>query len=108
MCARCFSLRCTRPFSAMIWRVFSTVVYCAGLRRMMVSCTSRTVLGPRLQSTVRISSSASVGRGGSLGLGGIYENYTTMVFVASRANCGQCLRALSYPCLLDLYEAPEK
>src|SRR5579883_397886 len=59
---------------------FRMVVYCAGRRAAMVSCTSRTVLGPRLQRTVRMSSSASVGRGGSC----IYENLTTKAFVCQR------------------------
>src|SRR5579871_519271 len=63
MWARCCSSRRTRPFSAMICRNFSTVLYCMGLRRAIVSWTARTVLGPRLHRTVRISSSASVGRG---------------------------------------------
>src|SRR5258707_8376980 len=75
MCERCFSSRRTRPFSAMTCIWLSTVVYCVGLRRAMVSWTSRTVLGPRLHSTVRISSSASVG------LRGIYEDHTTMYIV---------------------------
>src|SRR5271157_3912387 len=65
MWARCFSSRRTSPFSAMIWRTFRTVVYCVGLRRTMASWTARTVEAPRLQRMVRISSSASVGRGGS-------------------------------------------
>ena len=47
----------------MICSILSTVVYCVGLRAQMASCTSRTVVGPRLHSTVRISSSASVGLG---------------------------------------------
>src|ERR1035441_11027755 len=63
MCARCFSSRRTRPFSAMIWSILSTVVYCVCLRAQIASCTSRTVVGPRLHNTVRISSSASVGLG---------------------------------------------
>src|SRR5579871_2201839 len=85
MWARCFSSRRTRPFSAMIWSSFRTVVYCVGLRAPMVSCTSRTVLGPRLHKMVRISSSASVGRGRS-GVGCfIYENVTTNAFVVSIA-----------------------
>src|SRR3989442_1621265 len=78
MWARCFSLRRTRPFSVMICIVLSTVVYCVGLRAVIASWTSRTVLGPRLQSTVRISSSASVGLPGSFG---IYEDITTNYFV---------------------------
>ena len=48
------------------------------LFRSITSCTSRTVLGPRLQSTVRISNSASVGLGGS---SDIYDDYTTMLIV---------------------------
>src|SRR5262249_17997294 len=36
-CARCFSLRRTRPLSAMICISFSTVVYCVGLRSLIVS-----------------------------------------------------------------------
>src|SRR5271155_1712275 len=59
----------------MICSVFSTVVYCAGLRFAMTSWISRTVAGPRLQRTVRISSSPSVG------LGSIYEDLTTNGFV---------------------------
>src|SRR5688572_2644122 len=46
------------------------------------SCTSRTVLGPRVHNTARIASSPSVGRIACLGLGGrpiaiggLYENY---------------------------------
>src|SRR5437879_289287 len=78
MWARCFSSRRTRPFSAMICIVFNTVVYCVGLRPEITSWTSRTVDGPRLHSTVRISSSASVGRGGR---SAIYEDFTTSVFV---------------------------
>src|ERR1039457_6667185 len=49
----------------MICNSLRTVVYCVGLRRATASCTSRTVEGPRSQRTVRISSSPSVGRGGS-------------------------------------------
>src|ERR1017187_3158224 len=78
MCARCFSSRRTSPFSAMICSILSTVVYCAGLRAQMASCTSRTVVGPRLHSTVRISSSASVGLGN---FSAIYEDVTTKTFV---------------------------
>src|SRR5580698_2410708 len=59
----------------MICSVLSTVVYCAGLRFAMTSWISRTVDGPRLQRTVRISSSLSVG------LGSIYEDITTKTFV---------------------------
>src|SRR6476646_1990004 len=81
MCARCFSSRRTRPFSAMICSILSTVVYCAGLRAQMASCTSRTVVGPRLHSTVRISSSASVGLGG---FSAIYEDLTTKEFVCQQ------------------------
>src|SRR5690348_13808689 len=62
----------------MICIVFSTVVYCVGLRPAITSWTTRTVDGPRLHSTVRISSSASVGRDGSFA---IYENITTTIFV---------------------------
>src|ERR1017187_6772381 len=78
MCARCFSSRRTRPFSAMIWSILSTVVYCVGLRAQIASCTSRTVVGPRLHNTVRISSSASVGLGS---FSAIYEELTTKTFV---------------------------
>src|ERR1035441_11001710 len=78
MCARCFSSRRTNPFSAMICNIFSTVVYCVGLREQTHSCTWRTVAGPRLQSTVRISNSASVGRGS---ISAIYEELTTKMFV---------------------------
>src|SRR5215813_2759440 len=39
------------------------VLYCAVRRRLITSYTWRTVAGPMLQSTARISSSASVGRG---------------------------------------------
>src|ERR1035438_4763896 len=87
MWARCFSSRRTSPFSAMIWSVFKTVVYCVGLRRTMASWTTRTVEAPRLHRTVRISSSASVGRGGSDGLAGIYEECTTKSVVESSTNC---------------------
>src|SRR5581483_9354997 len=83
MWARWLSSRCTRRFSAMIWRSFKTVVYCVGLRWAMASWTSRTVLAPRSHSTVKISSSASVGRGGSGWLVGIYEDFTTKPFVVS-------------------------
>src|SRR5262245_26976756 len=62
----------------MICISLSTVVYCVGLRPAITSWTSRTVLGPRLQSTVRISNSASVGLGGP---SAIYEDITTMIFV---------------------------
>src|ERR1051325_1628520 len=62
----------------MICRSLRIVVYCAGRRPAMVSWISRTVPGPRLHSTVRISSSASVGRGGSAA---IYEDLTTITFV---------------------------
>src|ERR1017187_8063589 len=55
----------------------------------MASWTARTVEAPRLQSTVRISSSASVGRGGSDGLAGIYEDCTTKSVVESRKSCGR-------------------
>src|SRR6476660_8307587 len=78
MCARCFSSRRTSPFSAMICSSLSTVVYCVGLRATITSWTSRTVLGPLLHSTVRISSSASVGLAGC---SAIYEDITTTVFV---------------------------
>src|ERR1035441_1035954 len=78
MCARCFSSRRTNPFSAMICNIFSTVVYCVGLRAQTHSCTWRTVADPRLQSTVRISNSASVGRGS---ISAIYEKLTTKTFV---------------------------
>src|ERR1039457_6950124 len=87
MCARCFSSRRTSPFSPMIWSIFRTLVYCVGLRRTMASWTTRTVEAPRLHRTVRISSSASVGRGGSDGLADIYEDYTTKSVVESRRNC---------------------
>src|SRR5271157_3060711 len=87
MWARCFSSRRTSPFSAMIWRTFRTVVYCVGLRRTMASWTARTVEAPRLQRMVRISSSASVGRGGSGGLEDIYEDCTTKSVVESRRKC---------------------
>ena len=70
----------------MIWSSFNTVVYWVGLRCEITSWTSRTVLAPRLHRTVRISSSASVGRGGScrggsLSLADIYEDVTTINFV---------------------------
>src|ERR1039458_4096577 len=78
MCARCFSSRRTRPFSAMICSVLSTVVYCVGLRAQIASCTSRTVVGPRLHHTVRISSSASAGLAS---FPAIYEELTTKTFV---------------------------
>src|SRR6185312_10348760 len=77
MCARCDSSRRTSPFSAIICMVLSTVVYCVGRRAAITSCTSRTVVAPRLHSTVRISSSASVGFGSSA----IYEDLTTETFV---------------------------
>src|ERR1017187_2358901 len=86
MWARCFSSRRTSPFSAMICKSFRTVVYWVGLRYPMVSWTSRTVLGPRLQRTVRSSSSASVGRGGSGVCSGIYEEVTTNLFVCQVEN----------------------
>src|ERR1039457_4410619 len=88
MWARCFSSRRTSPFSAMIWRTLRTVVYCVGFPRALGSCT---VDGPRLQRTVRISSSASVGRGGWEGLGDIYEDCTTKSVVESRKSCGDLL-----------------
>src|SRR5580658_10653891 len=78
MWARCCSLRRTKPFSVMICRNFSTVLYCAGLRRLTLSWTWRTVLGPRLQRTVRISSSASVGRGGCCDIRKHYYEVFTM------------------------------
>src|ERR1035438_9136354 len=78
MCARCFSSRRTSPFSAMICSILSTVVYWVGLRAQMQACTSRTVVGPRLHSTVRISNSASVGLGS---FSAIYEEVTTKTFV---------------------------
>ena len=62
----------------MICSILSTVVYWVGLRMEMVSWTSRTVVGPRLQRTVRISSSASVGLGS---FSAIYEEVTTKMFV---------------------------
>src|ERR1035441_8407776 len=78
MCARCLAPRRTSPFSAMICSILSTVVYWVGLRAQMQACTSRTVVGPRLHSTVRISSSASVGLGS---FSAIYEEVTTKWFV---------------------------
>src|SRR5579863_4511089 len=63
----------------MICMVLSTVVYCATLWAQISSCTSRTVLGPCVQRTLRISSSASVGFGGDIN----YEEITTNCFVAS-------------------------
>src|SRR5579863_5138367 len=68
----------------MICSILSTVVYCVGLRAATTSCTSRTVDGPRLHRTVRISSSASVGRGSE----SIYEEHTTMIFVCQAGNAG--------------------
>src|SRR3954463_2482230 len=65
----------------MICSIFRTVVYCVGLRAAMVSWMSRTVLGPRLHKTVRISSSASVGRGG---FSCLYEDFTTTLFVCQQ------------------------
>src|SRR5260370_41299896 len=62
----------------MICMNFRTVLYCAGRRRLITLYTSRTVAGPMLHSTVRISSSALVGRGGSCG---IYEDITSNTFV---------------------------
>src|SRR5690242_13966175 len=62
----------------MICICLRTVVYCAGLRSVMISCTVRTVQAPRLHRMVRISSSASVGLGGS---SGIYEDFNTNVVV---------------------------
>src|SRR5437899_7398898 len=87
MCERSFSSRRTRPFSAMTCICLRTVVYCVGLRRVMVSWTSRTVLGPRLHSTVRISSSASVGLGG---LSGIHDDHTTIFIVRQGEKLGEC------------------
>ena len=49
----------------MIWSCFRVVVYPVGVLRASSSWTSLTVLGPRRQSTRRIASSASVGRGSS-------------------------------------------
>src|SRR5450759_1139562 len=89
MCARCFSSRRTRPFSAMICSILSTVVYCVGLRAQIATCTSRTVVGPRLKSTVSISSSASVGLGS---ISAIYEEVTTKMFVCQE-KCPSCARA---------------
>ena len=63
MCVRSRSSRRTSPFSVMICRSFSAVVYAVGRPRESTSWTCRTVLGPRSQSTRRIASSASVGRG---------------------------------------------
>ena len=57
---------------------FNTVLYWAGRRCAMTLWTSRTVAGPMLHRAVRISSSASVGLGGS---GGIYEDLTSKDFV---------------------------
>src|SRR5450759_5478361 len=92
MCARCFSSRRTRPFSAMICSILSTVVYCVGLRTQIASCTSRTVVGPRLHSTVRISSSASVGLGS---FSAIYEEVTTKTLVCQeQIQAGIFLRVL--------------
>src|SRR3954471_20453550 len=68
----------------MICMVLRTVVYCVGFCEAMISWTSRTVLGPRLHSTVRISNSASVGRGS---VGSIYEDLTTKVFVCQCERC---------------------
>src|SRR5215813_13403899 len=74
----------------MICISFKTVVCCVGLRLSSSSWTSRTVLAPLLQSTVRMSSSASVGLGGS-GVFGIYEDITTNNFVC-QARLGQISR----------------
>src|ERR1700751_4476742 len=84
MCARCFSSRHTRPFSAMICRNFKIVLYCAVRRRLIASWISLTVAGPVLHKTVRISSSASVGLGGSVD---IYEEVTSKVFVCQEIIC---------------------
>ena len=75
-----------KTLPAIICMILSTVVYWVVdgdvFRRRKASWTARTVDGPRLHSTVRISSSASVGRPGSLGLSDmVYEDDTTMVFV---------------------------
>src|SRR5579864_5872472 len=78
MCARSFSSRRTNPFSAMICMNFRMVLYCAVRRRLMTLWISRTVAGPVDHSTVRISSSASVGLGGSAA---IYEDFTSKIFV---------------------------
>src|SRR5690348_771892 len=59
----------------MIWSSFKTVVYPVGFRRSSSSCTCRTVLGPRRQSTRRIPSSASVGRGVVAMPGRLYEAF---------------------------------
>src|SRR5215469_7511316 len=55
------------------------VLYCAVRRRLIASYTWRTVAGPILQSTARISSSASVGRGSLPGIK--YEDITSKCFV---------------------------
>src|SRR5260370_8793122 len=66
MCARCSSIRRSRPLPAIICMNFRTVLYWACRLRWIMSRPSRTVAGPMLQSTARISSSALVGRGRSL------------------------------------------
>src|SRR5260370_16831993 len=66
MCARCSSIRRSRPLPAIICMNFRTVLWWAVRPRWITSRTSRTVAGPMLQSTARISSSALVGRGRSL------------------------------------------
>src|SRR3954463_10877109 len=76
MCVRSRSSRSTSPFSVMIWSSFNAVVYAAWRSWASCSCTWRTVLGPRSQRTLKIDSSASVGRGALVrDMGGsIYEN----------------------------------
>src|SRR5882724_5388104 len=62
---------------------FSTVLYCAVRRRLITSWTSRTVAGPMLHKTVKISSSASVGLGG---VAAIYEKLTSKIFVCQESS----------------------
>src|SRR5206468_11160110 len=74
-------------FSDMICRSLRTVVYPAARAGPRLSCTSRTVLGPRSQRTRRISSSPGVGRGGEVMPRSLVRRLSS------------CQRNLSYNCL---------
>src|SRR5215470_5842354 len=64
------------------------VLYCAVRRRLITSYTWRTVAGPILQSTARISSSASVGRGSVSAI--MYEDITSKYFVCQATFFQHC------------------
>src|SRR5579864_1458760 len=73
----------------MICMNFRMVLYCAVRRRLMTLWISRTVAGPVDHSTVRISSSASVGLGGSAA---IYEDFTSKGFVCQEGGSKRGMR----------------